>query len=72
MIDRRGFLKLSGGVLAAHVASSSVGAQSRPELRKVKSVIWLWMGGGPSQLDTWDPKPDSPNGGAPDSRCHSS
>jgi uncharacterized protein (DUF1501 family) len=29
----------------------------------VKSVIWLWMGGGPSQLDTWDPKPDSPNGG---------
>src|SRR4051812_17944816 len=25
---------------------------------KAKSVIFLFMGGGPSQVDTWDPKPD--------------
>jgi len=25
-----------------------------------KSVILLWMTGGPSQIDTWDPKPDRP------------
>jgi hypothetical protein len=25
-----------------------------------KSVILLWMAGGPSHLDTWDPKPDRP------------
>jgi hypothetical protein len=25
-----------------------------------KSVILLWMAGGPSQIDTWDPKPDQP------------
>ena len=25
-----------------------------------KSVILLWMAGGPSQIDTWDPKPDRP------------
>lgn len=25
-----------------------------------KSVILLWMTGGPSQIDTWDPKPDMP------------
>jgi hypothetical protein len=25
-----------------------------------KSVILLWMTGGPSHLDTWDPKPDRP------------
>src|SRR3954453_18582577 len=25
-----------------------------------KAVILLWMAGGPSQVDTWDPKPDRP------------
>jgi hypothetical protein len=25
-----------------------------------KSVILLWMAGGPSHIDTWDPKPDAP------------
>lgn len=28
-----------------------------------KSCILLWMGGGPSQLDTWDLHPESRNGG---------
>ena len=27
------------------------------------SVILLWMSGGPSQIDTWDPKPGNMNGG---------
>ena len=27
---------------------------------KGKSVILLWMTGGPSQIDTWDPKPERP------------
>jgi hypothetical protein len=31
----------------------------RPDPRaKAKSVIFLFMGGGPSQVDTWDPKPE--------------
>ena len=25
-----------------------------------KAVILLWLSGGPSQIDTWDPKPDAP------------
>ena len=25
-----------------------------------KSVILLWMAGGPSHIDTWDPKPERP------------
>src|SRR3954463_7981898 len=25
-----------------------------------KSVILLWMTGGPSHIDTWDPKPERP------------
>lgn len=35
----------------------SVGGLGAP---KGKSVILLWMTGGPSQIDTWDPKPDQP------------
>ncbi|MEZ6142850.1 MAG: DUF1501 domain-containing protein [Zavarzinella sp.] len=27
---------------------------------KAKSVILLWLWGGPAQLDTWDPKPNAP------------
>lgn len=47
-------LLLDDGLLAAE--------QSQP-LRvspraKAKSVIFLFMGGGPSQVDTWDPKPE--------------
>ncbi len=30
---------------------------------KATSCILLWMGGGPSQLDTWDPKPGTTNAG---------
>ena len=30
---------------------------------KKRACILLWMGGGPSQLDTFDPKPDHANGG---------
>src|SRR5262245_42797942 len=26
-----------------------------------RSVILIWLSGGPSQLDTWDPKPDAPS-----------
>ena len=30
---------------------------------KAKACILLWMGGGPSQFETWDPKPGHSNGG---------
>lgn len=40
------------GSLAAHAAET-------PK-RKPKSCILLWMDGGPSQTDTFDPKPDAP------------
>src|SRR5690348_3747910 len=31
-----------------------------PRTTDRKAVILLWLSGGPSQLDTWDPKPDAP------------
>jgi hypothetical protein len=30
---------------------------------KAKACILVWLGGGPSQIETWDPKPEHPNGG---------
>jgi uncharacterized protein (DUF1501 family) len=67
-LTRRDMLKLSaiaaaGGLgatmsgwlqtLAAHAAQQSPGG-------KHKSCILLWMDGGPSHIDTFDPKPDAP------------
>ena len=27
---------------------------------EAESVVLIWMGGGPSHIDTWDPKPEAP------------
>jgi uncharacterized protein (DUF1501 family) len=35
-------------------------AQSAAENDR-RAVILIWLSGGPSQLDTWDPKPDAPS-----------
>jgi len=36
-------------------------AEAAPPARgKPRSIILLWMAGGPSHIDTWDPKPDRP------------
>src|SRR3954454_9676879 len=32
----------------------------RPPGGEDRSLILFWMWGGPSQLETWDPKPDAP------------
>ena len=49
------------------LASQSVGTQRNRgtvnEPARHKSCILLWMSGGPSQIDTFDPKPGHPNGG---------
>ena len=43
-------------LLQSRAQAASMGLDSK----KAKSVILLWMTGGPSQIDTWDPKPDRP------------
>ena len=52
-----GFAGLSLPDLLRGRASAAPGAKRAPD---GKSVILLWMAGGPSQIDTWDPKPDRP------------
>jgi hypothetical protein len=65
--DRRHFLKHSAGAAAVTIPGMEFLAKVRaaaPEMKKKqKSLIILWMAGGPPTIDLWDMKPDSPNGG---------
>ncbi len=68
-LGRRDFLQLSlGGFLGyglARAASISefVSAQEAAVPKRAKRLIVLWMDGGPSQIETWDPKPGKDTGG---------
>jgi len=48
-------LTLADTLRAQEMASASVSRQRDP-----RAVILFWLSGGPSHLDTWDPKPDAP------------
>lgn len=57
-MERRAFLKAG---LALGMAGSRAWADGQEGTRaKGKGVIFLWMGGGMSQIDTFDPKPGGP------------
>jgi hypothetical protein len=66
-MNRRHFLKHVAGLSALAIPGFQFVQRLRAAeatLKKDnKSLIILWMGGGPSHMDTWDLKPDSPNGG---------
>ena len=59
-INRRELLKL-GAVGAGTLALGGMGNISYgvPLQAKAKSIIQIWMWGGPSHLDTFDPKPEA-------------
>ena len=66
-ISRRGFVK-SGissflGLIAMQHFGSSSFAQLEDVIPRAKHCIVLFMSGGASQLDTFDPKPGTKNGG---------
>jgi hypothetical protein len=65
-VDRRAFVKGAAAVSAAlagpfgfvqELLAREAGAKG------AKACILLWMSGGPSQMDTWDPKPGTDTGG---------
>jgi Protein of unknown function (DUF1501) len=64
---RRSFLQLGMGTLAALALAPRARAGTRgvakPRGPRARACILLYMEGGPSQIDTWDPKPGRPTGG---------
>ena len=65
-LSRRRFLRT---ISASAIAAGAFGLTDLISLRaddlrkQGKSMILLWMQGGPSQFETFDPKPDHENGG---------
>ena len=49
----------AGGLLMAGQPGTAAEADPKPIKAKAKAVIQIWMWGGPSHLDTFDPKPDA-------------
>src|ERR1700730_5928397 len=65
MFSRRDWLRFVGGMSFCSATGwfdAFAAATQKHPLRK-RSCILLWMPGGPSQLDTFDPKPGHANGG---------
>lgn len=65
LVDRRGMVKASlagvAGLSLPELLRQRAAAGSRGGATgSGKSVILLWMAGGPSHIDTWDPKPERP------------
>src|SRR4051794_29224282 len=58
--SRRNLLKAGLAGLAGLSLPSLLRARDAGRAPKGKSVILLWMTGGPSHIDTWDPKPSRP------------
>jgi hypothetical protein len=55
---RRTLFGAAGLVLGQHLSLQGIAADSSSQA-KAKSVIQIWMWGGPSHLDTFDPKPEA-------------
>lgn len=66
-MNRRHFISHAIGaaplVLPAINFTDSILANAADMKKNTKSVILLWMGGGPSTIDLWDLKPNTPTGG---------
>ena len=68
-LDRREMLRVGGlsslglnlpGLLASQAVAAS--ENTDPTFGRAKSVIYVWLQGGPPQHETFDPKPDAPSG----------
>jgi hypothetical protein len=62
-VTRRDFVKMGSlGLLGLTLPEllEMQAAAAAPKPARAKAAIVLWMGGGPSHIDTFDPKPDAP------------
>jgi hypothetical protein len=57
--SRRSFVK-AGVIGATGLSLAQLLRADSPKSSRPNAVILLWMRGGPSHIDMWDPKPDAP------------
>src|SRR5690242_17525647 len=63
-LSRRTFLQGAAGALGALSFGGMTTVEAARELASAqKQVVVFWLAGGVSQLETWDPKPDTDTGG---------
>lgn len=63
-VTRRNFGRIAAGMgLSLLLPGVSPRAAEKRGQERVKSLITLWLAGGPSQLETWDPHPGTKIGG---------
>jgi hypothetical protein len=63
-VDRRSFLKIGAfgaGLTLADMLRLRAQANQTGQPTRQKSVIMVYLGGGPSHMDMWDLKPDAPS-----------
>src|SRR5882757_5198496 len=64
-LNRRSFLKVGslalGGLSLMNLLQAKAAADTRRPLLKDRSVIFLFLHGGPSQIETFDPKMGAPS-----------
>jgi uncharacterized protein (DUF1501 family) len=65
-ITRREFMQIGGSTVLGltwadllRSRASRLAASNTYEVGRARAVIFLWLWGGPAQLDTWDPKPNA-------------
>src|ERR1041385_3868487 len=57
---KAGMLGTAGLTLTDLLRTEACAAANNEAQTRQPSVIILWMRGGPSHIDMWDPKPDAP------------
>ncbi len=65
-VTRRNLLKLAGGGFASMSCLGllrSIGVNAEEIKKEGRSCIMVFLTGAPSQMETWDPKPGTTNGG---------
>ncbi|MBP88119.1 MAG: hypothetical protein CMJ64_15605 [Planctomycetaceae bacterium] len=63
-VDRRDLLRWATGLgMSFALPALDLRAASRRGAERPRSLITLWLSGGPSQLETWDPHPGTKIGG---------
>src|SRR5262249_53992471 len=60
LLSRRDLLRIGSVGFAASALPLNVSGGSHPALAKAKSIVLLWMAGGVTHIDSFDPKPDAP------------